>query len=448
MTLRRNVRTRREVAGLSRGVRLAGLVLALLFAAFAGSPGVAAAADAQPGEVVWRDFSQRVAGGADAYAALAVSPTGAVVAAGSTAPAPGAATNVLVRAYDRGGGVRWRRVWTWPGRVDDGAEALVRDRRGACVVAGSSGANWLLLKYSVSGYLQWVRRANSRFARCALVAVTVDGDGNVYATGRAVPGEGPDRILTLKYSSSGKLRWLKTYASETGDSAAAGITLGGGAVYVAGTSESAAGGASAVLLKYSTGGAQRWARAWTGTGAAAARATALAFTTGPVVCGWSALPGGDEGFVTLFSAAGGQAWSAGYDAPGATGDRFEALAVDGAGRACVAGTATTAGGDQAFSACYDPAGLPLWTLPLAGTRGLAVCRSGDGFASSAGTASIGAARATTSGAPVWERTLTPAGFSDFRPAALRAAGDTYLYAAGSAAADGGGRAALLVRYRP
>jgi len=32
--------------------------------------------------------------------------------------------------------------------------------------------------------------------------------------------------------------------------------------------------------------------------------------------------------------------------------------------------------------------------------------------------------------------------------ALRGAGDTYLYAAGSAAAAGGGRAALLVRYRP
>lgn len=67
---------------------------------------------------------------------------------------------------------------------------------------------------------------------------------------------------------------------------------------------------------------------------------------------------------------------------------------------------------------------------------------------SSGTAAVGAARAGSSGAPVWERALAPAGFSDFRPVALRAAGDAYLYAAGSAAADGGGRAALLVRYRP
>ena len=123
--------------------------------------------------------------------------------------------------------------------------------------------------------------------------------------------------------------------------------------------------------------------------------------------------------------------------------------MDGAGRACVAGTAVTAGGDQAFTACFDPAGLPLWTLPGAGTRGFAVCRSGDGFASSSGTAALGAARATTAGAPVWERDAhagrlqrLPAGGPAGPPAT------PYLYAAGSAAADGGGRAALLVRYRP
>ena len=312
----------------------------------------------------------------------------------------------------------------------------------------SSGADWLVLKYSRSGYLQWVRRARGRYAQCRLIALTVDGDGNVYAAGRAAPGEGPERVLTLKYSSSGKLRWHKTYASEAGDSAAAGITLGGGAVYVTGTTQGGAGGSTAVLLKYAPGGAQRWARTYAGPGAEAAHATALAYTTGPVVCGWSALPGGDEGFVALFSLAGEQTWSAGYEALGATGDRFEALAVDGAGRACVAGTAVTAGGDQAFTACFDPAGLPLWALPGAGTRGFAVCRSGDGFAASSGTAALGAARATTSGAPVWERTLTPAGYGDFRPVALKAAGDAYLYAAGSAAAEGGGRAALLVRYRP
>ena len=301
MTRRRNGRQRSDCAAAARGVRLAGLLIPFLCAALAASLGVAAAAAAEPGEVVWRDFAQRAGGGVDVYTALAVGPTGTVCAAGSTASAPEAATDVLVRTYGSGGGVQWRRVWTWPGRSDDEARAVARDRRGAYVVAGASGANWLLLKYSRSGYLQWVRRARGRYARCSLIAVIVDGDGNVYATGRAAPGEGPESMLTLKYSSSGKLRWLKTFASEAGDSAAAGITLGGGAVYVAGTSQDGTGGSTAVLLKYATAGAQRWARACAGPGAEAARATALAYTSGPLLCGWSALPDGDEGFVALFS---------------------------------------------------------------------------------------------------------------------------------------------------
>ena len=52
MTLRRNGRPRSDRAGAERGVRLAGLVTALLCAAFAGSLGAAATAAAEPGEVV------------------------------------------------------------------------------------------------------------------------------------------------------------------------------------------------------------------------------------------------------------------------------------------------------------------------------------------------------------------------------------------------------------
>lgn len=112
MTRPWSVRPRRDGAALARGARLTGLLLSLFCAAAAGSLGAVSAAAAEQGDVVWRDFSQRVAGGADACAALAVSPTGAVVAAGSTTATPGATTDVLVRSYGRGGDVRWRRART------------------------------------------------------------------------------------------------------------------------------------------------------------------------------------------------------------------------------------------------------------------------------------------------------------------------------------------------
>ena len=125
-----------------RGV-LAGLLLALVLAVVACT--AAGRAGAAPGDVVWRDFSQRVAGGADSYAALAVSAAGDACVAGCTADAPGAPGDVLVRRYAPGGKIVWSRVWTWPGRSDDGAAALARDRRGSVIAAGSSGSSGRLL---------------------------------------------------------------------------------------------------------------------------------------------------------------------------------------------------------------------------------------------------------------------------------------------------------------
>ncbi len=68
--------------------------------------------------------------------------------------------------------------------------------------------------------------------------------------------------------------------------------------------------------------------------------------------------------------------------------------------------------------------------------------------SAGGTAAATAGVTSAAGAPVWEQTVTPAGYADFRPVALRCAGGEYLYAAGSASTIAGGTAAMLIRYRP
>ena len=197
----------------------------------------AGSALAAPGDVVWKDFSQRTTGGLDAYTALAVTSAGEACVAGSTAAAPEAPSDVLVRKYGSGGAAIWRRVWTWPGRSDDAAAALVRDRRGGIVVAGSSGSCWLLLKYTAGGYLQWVRRGRASFASAAFTAVAVDGSGNMYAAGAATPAGGHSQFLLRKYSSAGALRWQKTLGSGAGDAAAVAVIVGDGDVYVTGSSD-------------------------------------------------------------------------------------------------------------------------------------------------------------------------------------------------------------------
>jgi hypothetical protein len=427
-----------------RGLLAGTFVVLALAAAFAG----AGQAGAAPGDVVWKDFSQRVAGGADSYAALAVSAAGVACVAGSTAGTPGAPQDVLVRRYAPGGKVVWSRVWTWPGRGDDGAAAVGRDRRGSVVVAGSSGSSWLLLKYGAGGYLQWVRRGHGGFARCAFAAVAVDGAGNVYAAGAATPAGGDSQLLLRKYSAAGKFRWQRTFASAAGDAEAAAIVLGGGDVYVAGRSATGDATSAALVARYSASGVRRWTREYAATGTEAVLATGIAYAAGPVIAGWEASGAGSpRGFVASYGPDGTQAWVAAYSAHDVTGSRFDGVVADAAG-VCATGSRWTGGGQEMFTVRFDVLGALAWERVQPGaTRGTAVCRTAGGFCSVGGASAASAGLVSAAGAPLWEQAVAPAGYADFLPAAVAAGGTDYLYAAGAAAHDGGS-AAMLIRFRP
>jgi len=437
------------VAG-GRSIRAlaAGLWVAVVLALALATPGAAATAGAAPGDVVWRDFSQRAQNGEDAYRALAVTGAGRVCAAGVTTAAAGAPGDVLLRKYAPSGAVAWRRVWTWPGRSDDGAAAIARDRRGSFLVAGSSGSSWLLLKYSAGGYLQWVRRGRAPYARCSLAAVAVDRAGNVYVAGSATAA-GASRVLVLKLSSGGALRWRRTLGSGAGDAAATGIALGGGDVYVAGRSATGTSTSSAVTAKYSAGGARRWVRSYAGGEGEAVRAAGISYAAGPVVTGHgSAGAGPPQGFVVRYAPDGTQIWAAGYDGAGVTGDQFNAVVTAGGG-ACVTGSRWAGGAEQMFTVAFDAQGALAWEAVTPGAaRGTALCRTAAGFCAAGGTEAAVSVLLSSTGSPVWSTSLSPPSHGGFLPAAVGAAGAVYLYAAGSAALGGGGTAAMLVRYRP
>ncbi len=404
---------------------------------------------AAPGDVVWKDFSQRAPAALDTYTALAVTSAGEACVSGATAAAPDAPSDVLVRKYGAGGAAVWRRVWTWPGQSDDAAAALVRDRRGGIIVAGTSGSCWLLLKYTAGGYLQWVRRSRASFSSAAFTAVAVDGSGDIYAAGAATPAGGHSQFLLRKYSSAGVLRWQKTLGSSAGDAAAVAVIVGDGDVYVTGSSRTGPTTSAVTTAKYSRTGARRWVRTYAADGAQAIRPTAIGYAAGPFVAGWGAAAGGAaQGLVARYTASGRQAWIAGYEGAGVTADRFDAVAADAAG-ACVTGSRWLGEEQQMITLRFDALGALVWErVRTESTQGLAVCRLGGGFCSSGGGDAATAGVVTPAGAPVWEQSVSATGYEDFRPVALATAGNEYLYAAGSAASTSGGTAAMLIRYRP
>ena len=356
-----------------------------------------------------------------------------------------------MRKYGARGGALWRRVWTWPGRSDDAAAALVRDRRGGIVVAGSSGSSWLILKYSGGGYLQWVRRGRAAFAHAAFTAVAVDGSGDVYAAGAGTPAGGDSQVLLRKYSAGGALRWQKTLSSGAGDAAAVAVIVGDGDVYVTGRSTDRTGDERGDARRSTPRRAsRRWVRAYAAGGGEAVRPTAIGYAAGPVVAGWGVAAGGSpEGFVARYDAAGTPAWVAGYEGAGVTGDRFDAVTAD-AGGACVTGSRWIGGEQQMITLRFDAAGALVWERvqgdgdagpgrvpprrrvlqrrrhrrlrPRASSRRPA-CRCGTSRCRRPATTDFGPSR--------WAR---PAATTCTPPAPPRAAA--------------GGAAAMLIRYRP
>jgi len=410
----------------------------------------AGAAWGAPGEVVWQRLSQRVPGGADEYRALAVTTTGTAYAAGSVTPREAAAADVLLVKHRLADGrPLWTRSWTYPGRSEDVALDVVRDRRGSIIVAGSSGRCWLLLKYSAAGYLQWVRRGRGPYNQCGLTAVAVDGPGNVYATGSATPAGGKRRILTVKYSSAGTFRWRTTAWSDAVDSHGTDLVTGGRDVYVTGVIGTGAG--KCTTIRYSGLGKNRWQRTIDDDPSESTAGVAIGYAAGPIVMGVSTAAGTrSDGFVVRYTATGAEQWVAGHVGPFDLGDRFNAMAVDGSGRVTVTGTRRTGAGEEMFTVGFSALGSAEWEHAVAGaTEGFAVCRAGSGACYSAGgAASLVVSQDTPAGLPGWQTPFSRIGFTGFRPTAAQAAGDTAVYVVGSAAPSGGGTAAMIVRYRP
>lgn len=165
--------------------------------------------------------------------------------------------------YNSAGVQQWVARYNGTGNGEDWPYAIAVDASGNVYVTGRSlgiGTNldYATIKYNTTGIQQWALRYAGPANQVDIAKdITVDGSGNVYVTGlcdgNTVSGTA---YATIKYNSAGSQQWLARYdGSSSAPEDANSLALdGNGNIYVTGRSS------GILTIKYDNAGQLQWTR--------------------------------------------------------------------------------------------------------------------------------------------------------------------------------------------
>ncbi len=273
----------------------------------------------------------------------------------------------------------WVRRYDGPGNDYDAVAAMTVDVGGNTYVTGASyntnfDADYATIKYDAFGGTDWSVRYNSPEESDELpAAITIDGSRNVYITGTSYALLSGDDYLTVKYSSSGGIRWVATYdgPGSSFDAAASVFVDAGGNVYVTGSSTGSGTFEDYATVKYNSLGLQSWVARYTGdiTDYDAGAAVTVDGFGNVYVAGTSYGLVTDEDIATVkYSSVGVQQWATRYNGPGNSADEAAAVALDPSGNIYVTGTSFDQKSQSDYATVkYNSAGVPQWVARYNGT---------------------------------------------------------------------------------
>jgi hypothetical protein len=230
--------------------------------------------DNNPGVVSWsRTYNGCLVsdniGGIDWAQAVAVDSSGNVYVTGGSEGEGANGMDYATVKYDSRGNQAWVARYNGPASGYDQALAMAVDSSGNVYVTGQSlgtdqGFDYATVKYNSSGVAQWVARYDryngptETYDSDVATAIAVDGQGNVYVTGRSLGAliyiDYAD-YATVKYDANGVQRWVATYDGAGGSDIAEAIALDGqGNVYVCGSSDGATDEWDYAVVKYRDNG--------------------------------------------------------------------------------------------------------------------------------------------------------------------------------------------------
>ncbi|KPL14551.1 hypothetical protein AMJ74_03180 [candidate division WOR_3 bacterium SM1_77] len=270
----------------------------------------------------------------------------------------------------------------WP----DEARAIAVDAHGVCVTGYISyyilddSCDYCTVKYDQeTGDTLWMRTYDGPVGTCdQAYAIAMDGDGNVYVTGKS-EGTGTNfDFLTIKYHSDGVEQWTARYNNPAGngwDIAYALAVDSSGNVYVTGESYDPSTYYDCVTVKYDSLGVQQWAQRYSyeGNWSDEGQAITVDDTGNVYVTGRSVSTTTSWDYATMkYSTSGIQQWATRYHGMSNYDDEPTGIALDDSGNVYVTGKS---GIDQLFryqfaTVKYTPNGTQEWVKTYIGPANL------------------------------------------------------------------------------
>jgi len=346
-----------------------------------GSAGIGSGADhatikySSSGEQLWVNRLTGTGSSTDRGKAIAVDASGNVYVTGGVALFDNADFTTI--KYSSTGEQLWINYYNGPANADDGATAIAVDTNGNVYVTGestcsSTGYDHATVKYSSAGQELWVQRYDGPVnGYDTPTSIALDASGNVFVTGYSTGSGSSFDFTTIKYSSTGEQLWVQRY-NGPGNSydRAWGIAVdASGNVFVTGCSYGSGSANDFTTIKYSSAGAQLWARTYNGPGNGYDEAWGIAVDASgnAYVTGWSTGSGNGLDFARIkYSSAGAQLWVNRHDEPGNRPDSATAVALDPSGSVVVTGYSVNYYRDSSdyrdyATVKYSNSGVALWT---------------------------------------------------------------------------------------
>jgi hypothetical protein len=192
------------------------------------------------GALLWTAMYDGLAGGKDVAHALALTPSGGVVAVGSTDDT----ADFAVMYVSPLGTVLWAREINAGAAGSDAAFAVALDAAGNVYVAGqlvtgTTGSEQALVAYDAAGNHLWTRTRNgSANGSDVLLRLAIDPFGRIVSTGRLFETNAGMNFSTVVYDAAGNLQWSREWdgATHQDDSVLGLVVDADGNVHVAGSS--------------------------------------------------------------------------------------------------------------------------------------------------------------------------------------------------------------------